>query len=250
MKAVLSLTLTICLLASALSEAGQEPLGTAGPPAGAVEREVAGRLNPASESPTPVMRFPQAGGNHQASDWSSVRALAPGTQIVITLKGSPRISRLVVVADESELVLVNMTSPSLSQTTTGALIDMLVRHPEHFAGPPVPGRLESGDVSVGRDGLFVSGRKVAEFDQLVERVSRTNVAEITRPRPRRSTGHGVGLGVVGYVAGAMGGGIFGLLISGSSRGMVVGFLVGAVGGAILGYRNGSRGPEDVIYRAP
>ncbi len=97
MKSALSLTLIVCLVGSALPITAQEPtmsfdLGgpalplTAGPLARAATREVV-RLAAAGE-PTPSgIDAIQQRINLPESNWSHVRSLAPGTDVIVTVRG-------------------------------------------------------------------------------------------------------------------------------------------------------------------
>lgn len=261
MKAVLSLTLIVCLVMSALPLTAQEKTETAGPLSRPVVRQPA-RLGGADEPTTRLTEPAQTGGNPAVSDWSRVRALARGIEVVVTLKGASPSSRYFVLANEFELGILNLTDPALPQAATRVLLDMVARHPEYFVSPTVRGTLESNGVRVGPDGVFVAGQKVGDLDQVVERVAQTDVFEIRRPVPKRSVARGVGWGLGGYFVGGMAGGFIGAAIHcGIGRcedniptGASVGLLAGAVAGAIVGYRKGARTPhpkpEDVIYRVP
>ena len=70
------------------------------------------------------------------------------------------------------------------------------------------------NVRVGPDGVFVAARKVADLGQIVERIARTDVAEVGSPvRTRGSTGWavsgaaaGFGLGFLAFCPGDCGAG--------------------------------------------
>ena len=75
-------------------------------------------------------------------------------------------------------------------------------------------------------------------------ISRLDVVEV-RALKRRSVLERVGLGLVGYFAGGMGGGMLGAGMTNSAGGMVVGMLSGAGVGAVIGARGHHR--YELIY---
>lgn len=245
MKSALWLTLTCCLVASALPVAAQEPV-TAGPIARSIASEAA--------------RFAAAQPNQSAdAEWSRVRNLAPGTEVVLTVKGSQPGGRSFVIADEAQLTTLHRFVDQDGRAATRVLLDRAAHHPESFADIQQAGAFVDNDVRVGPDGVFVAGRKVADLGQFVERIARTDVLEIRVIRTRGSTrgavigtGAGLLLGVttmlgIGFnkCTTAQGGchGAWGPLMGLA----VVGF---PVAGGVLGYRASSHKTEDVIYRAP
>lgn len=117
MKSALSLTLIGCFVASALPVAAQEPTvtrgsldlrrglasqGPAGPLARAVTREAV-RL--AADGASASAEAVPAGNTPGTSDWSRVRKLARGKEIILTVKGSTPVRRYLIAADESGLTL-------------------------------------------------------------------------------------------------------------------------------------------------
>ena len=89
MKSALSLTLIMCLVASALPVTAQEK----GPLARAVTREAV------------RLAAVQLGGTPAESNWSHVRGLAPGTEVIVTVRGSKFARCTFVQADESALIV-------------------------------------------------------------------------------------------------------------------------------------------------
>jgi hypothetical protein len=242
MKSALSLTLIVSLVWSAQPVAAQDRMAsTAGPIASAVTR-LAFRLaaDPQSETADP--------------NWSRVRMLTPGAEIIVTLQGAPPRKRYFVAADGSDLTVLNLTDPALPSTATRGLRDLASNHPEYFTARK--GAFVDREIRVGPDGVFMADRKVADFGQIVERVARSNVAEVRRQVRTR--------GSVGWA------------ITGAATGFGLGFLMfvntldcsydygncGAlrlrrtaplwlpVAGGLLGYHASHRKVGGVIYRAP
>jgi hypothetical protein len=121
MKSALSLTLTVCLVGSAMPLAGQERLGpTSGPIARAVTREAIRLAAASAEAGTSELEAVQQAGKPVQADWSRVRKLAPGTEVIVIVQGSRPGTRYVVLADESELTVINLTAPELPSPSTSA----------------------------------------------------------------------------------------------------------------------------------
>jgi hypothetical protein len=80
--------------------------------------------------------------------------------------------------------VLNLTDPALSRAARDVLRDTATYHSNYFSpGPsPVPESFEERNVRVGRDGVFVGSRKVADLRQVVEHIARTDVFEIQKWR--------------------------------------------------------------------
>jgi hypothetical protein len=95
MQLPVSIPLIVCLVTSTLPVGAQDRMeSTPGPIARGIAREAA-RLT-----------VDQRTGSADA-EWSRVRKLAPGTEIIVTIQGSPPAGRHVVRVDESSLTLSN-----------------------------------------------------------------------------------------------------------------------------------------------
>ena len=247
MKSLLSLSLIACLVASAVPVTAQgqsetptpfdirslPSQATAGPLARAVMREadrlaVAGALIPSSSD-----AVQQGEGPPAESNWSRVRTLAPGTEIIVTVKGSTPARRYFIAADESGFTMLNLAAVGLQFTAARVLRDMASRHPEDL-------------------------QAAQNLGQVVENIARTDVAEIhALPKPFWNSVHrhakiGLGVGaVVGLVAGLAsrrdecGSGCVPAFVFGGS---LMGAEIGAMNGAVLGAI--TRMTQRVIYRAP
>jgi hypothetical protein len=229
MKSALSLTLTVCLVASALPVTTQ-----------AVAEDVQHR------------------GKAGRSDWWRVRALEPGIEISVTVCGSHPGQRYVVSADESRLTVLNVTDPAIPPAVAGVLIDTSWGHPDDFGKAQQGGTFRlNRHVRLAPDGVFLDDRRVVGLGRVVEQVDRDGVAEISELG--RATRRGVKWGsLIGTGVGLT----IGLLIQipycrqhacDSQGGLItplITMLSGGIGtglGALIGagYRI-----QDVIYRAP
>lgn len=251
MNSLLSLALIIGLTASTFPVTAQEQTATpqtAGPLARAITREAV-RL--ATDPSLPEL--PQT-GQQADSDWSRVRTLKPGTEIVVTVLGAQPGTRYVVLTDESDLTTLNLAAPGLPAEARRELLDAGSHHPDYFSVDRT--HFVGKNVRVGPDGVFVADRKVADLGQVVERIRRSDVREIRGPERTRGS-------VVGAIGGAAGGfllgGFFAVNLafkdcggSCSDEKALIGLsLVGLpIIGGVLGYRAFGRKTADVIYRAP
>jgi hypothetical protein len=131
------------------------------------------------------------------TDWSRVRGLRNGTEILLTVNDAPRARRYVLSVSDADLVVMKLTDPALPLAARSALT-RVAQHPDKFGsttgGQPA---FRVDDLRVDADGVFLGGRKVAEIQDVYERVARERVIEI-----RQLSGSGAGVGAVwGLVAG-------------------------------------------------
>ena len=190
--------------------------------------------------------------------WSRLHKLAPGTELIVTVKGSPLDNRYFVAADESALTVLNVAAPTLPPAARDVLRDVASTRPQYFQAAQ-KGNLFvlERDVRVGPGGVFVNGRKVADLQEIVETSARQQVAEIkTRQKGRGVWGHLGPLG--GYFVGALSGGYLAGFACQASLGrgrcdtgaFLAGMLVGGIVGGGYGFRAANRETEHVIYSAP
>jgi hypothetical protein len=182
----------------------------------------------------------------QEHDWARVRRLRPGTQLVISMIGLQPIRRSIVTADGSQLTTLNLDDWSLPTDVVRVLLKIASNHPEAFHAP-YTGRFVDSDISVGPDGIFLRGRKIAELQHIAETVRRDDVDEI---KARRKGGGILGhLGPIGgYFIGGLAGGYIGALACRCDSGFLPGMVAGGIGGAGLGYRAAARDREQLVYR--
>ena len=240
MKSTLSLTLIVCLVASALPVTAQEQTETAGPLARAMTRE------------TVRLAAVQSGGTPAESNWSRVRKLASGTEIILTVKGSPLVSRHFVVADDSDLSVLNVGDPALPTAARDVLRDVALTHPEFFQAAKKGGTFILGkSVRMGPAGVFVADRKAADLAQVVEQYRRPDITEI---KTASTESNPVGCAFAGYYGVAAVGGLPGIILGhavGRDTGPALGgMMVGWSIGAVYMYRKCRHKPEKAIYLAP
>ena len=190
--------------------------------------------------------------------WSRLRKLAPGTELIVTIRGSLPGDRYAVAWDASALTVLKLAAPTLPAVAKDVLREVASTHPEYFPAAQ-KGQLFVLDrsVNVGPRGVFVDGRKIANLQQVIETSARQEVAEIkTRQKGRGVWGH---LGPVGgYLVGAIGAGYLAGFACQARLGrnrcdtgtFLTGMLVGGIAGGGYGFRAANRESEGSIYRAP
>lgn len=183
MKSALSLALMASLVGPALPVAAQDRMASTDGPIASAATRAAVRVAADQQSETADL------------DWSRVRQLAPGAEVIVTLKDTPPVERYFVAADGSDLTVLNLTDPALHGAAMRELRDLASNHPEYFTQQGV---FADQEILLGPDGAFLAHRKVADLGQIVERIARTDVAEIGSPVKTRGS---VGLAVAGAAAG-------------------------------------------------
>src|SRR5262249_6493842 len=139
-----------------------------------------------------------------ALTWSRVGEIAPGAEIMVTTKNVESGRRYFVMADRSRLMVLNLTDPVLSAASTRVLRDMAAHRPEHFVALERAGAFAQDNVRIGRDGLFVADRKVADLAQVVETIIPGDVSEIWGPVVARGSVLGTVLGSwLGFAVGVV-----------------------------------------------
>ena len=136
------------------------------------------------------------------ADWSRVRKLAAGTEVIVTVNSSQPKQRLLLSVDADTVTLLNLTLPGLPPSIVSMLRKAASANPEYLAGAQQHGTvLGNMNVRVDRDGPFLGERTLAALDQIVERIARTAVAEIDvrshSTAIAQSLRWGVGSGLVG-----------------------------------------------------
>lgn len=180
------------------------------------------------------------------SNWSRVAQLAPAAELVVTTRGSQPRNRHFVAADEVALIVLDLAHPALSPESRNVLRDMASRNPEHLVAVQKSGAFAQDDVRIGRDGLFVANRRIANLEDVVESMTRNEVSEIRGPVIARGSILGSVLGGwLGFAVGAV------PALGGSGEGIAWLALTSSVSiGAFLGHHWSSHETEGLVYRAP
>ena len=180
------------------------------------------------------------------SDWSRVGRLHAAAEITLALKSAPPGRRYFVTADDSTLVVLNLAITSLPSAAAHTLRDMVAQHPGHILAAQRSGAFRQDNVRVGRDGVFVSDRKIAELDEILETVPRDRVREIVGPVVARGSVAGTLIGGwLGFAVGAV------PALGGAPAAVSWLAALGSIAtGGYLGCHSSSHDVEGIVYRAP
>jgi hypothetical protein len=145
----------------------------------------------------------------------------------------------------TRLIALNLTSPALTPASIRVLRAMAAQHPGAVASLQATGALVQDDVRIGRDGVFVASRRVADFEDIVEAIARDDVLEIDGLVVARGSIAGPTLGGwLGFAVGVVPG------LGGVEAAAAWPILVGSVVlGAYLGYRWSSHSTDGIVYKA-
>jgi len=119
--------------------------------------------------------------------WSSVHQLAPGKQLMVTREGEPSHAARFIQADDTELKALNVSGPDVPPAAAKALNRIASEQPDQLSRV-TPGRTLriNDDMTLSASGLFAGSRKIADYDRVIERISRadveTGVVRLEMPR--------------------------------------------------------------------
>jgi hypothetical protein len=181
------------------------------------------------------------------ADWSKVARIKAGSTINLTVTSKLRVARMFVSANDAGLTVLDLSLPSLSWRVKSVLMDTAAEHPERYGD--AHWSFKADDVLVSQDGVFLSDQRVAAIEDVVIRVPRECVVEISRPKSNAAAAKTAG-GLVGvFLGGTLGGGI-GAAIADTGGG-ILGFLIGTLAGLVVGIWRGSKVNDNpIVYRAP
>ncbi len=178
-------------------------------------------------------------------DWTRVRQLEAPAEITVTTRRAQASTRAFVAADDSRVVVLNLSSPSLPPVVIRVLRGLAAQYPEAFSTRAAAGGLVRDEVRVDRDGVFVADRKVARLEEVVETIARGEVIEIDGDVVARGSVAGATLGgFLGFAVGVVPG------LGGVSAGAAWPIVIGSVIlGAYLGNHWTSHATDGVVYMA-
>jgi hypothetical protein len=178
-------------------------------------------------------------------DWIRVRELEPSAEISVSTTRSRASTRFFVTADDTRLIALNLNSPTLTTASIRVLRAMAAQRPDAFATLQATGALIQDDVRIGRDGVFVGGRPVAGFEEIVQTTARDDVLAIDGPVVARGSVAGATLGGwLGFAVGVV------PALGGAAAAAAWPILAGAVVlGAYLGHRWSSHATDGIVYKA-
>jgi hypothetical protein len=206
-----------------------------------IERE-ANRLSQSQPKPTP-----------QDARWARVRSLKPGTEILLSTRGTSSARRYFLSADQAVLNVLDLSSVPLSGDPIDRLLRMASARPEVFVTASTSLPTVDGPLEIQSGSVFYKGRMIASIARLVETVFRADVTAVERPS-EGSVSAGTAA-VIGALVAAIAGATI-VYASGASRDISpggVGVLIFAPIGAGVGFLAGSLAESNskrpvVIYR--
>lgn len=181
------------------------------------------------------------------SDWKKVVKIEAGTDINVIVAGDVQVKRMFVSANDAGLIALNLSLRSLPWRVKSVLMSTAAEDPERY--DEASSSFKVDDVVLSPDGVFLKDQRVAATEEVVIRVPRDRVVEISRPKENVAAAR-IGGGLLGYVLGPLVGGTIGRVVAGTA-GLVYGVLVGLVAGVWIGiWRGGKVNDNPIIYRAP
>ena len=95
--------------------------------------------------------------------------------MTLTIAGKPARSYYLLTVDEMKLRALNISVPGLPAETVKVLRQAASEHPAQFVLAPGTAFSLDEQIMLRPSGLFVAARKVADYDQVVEEVTRADV---------------------------------------------------------------------------
>jgi hypothetical protein len=192
--------------------------------------------------------------DQDSSNWHRVSRLSPATEILVEVRGTSVAVRHFVGADDAELVVLDLAGPRLTENVRRILLDIASTHRDVLLKPAPGVRFVQHNVTLASEGVFLGDRKLADVDDVVERLPRTSVVAIMTPPKRRGS-------LVGAAIGATGGFVLGYASAvrlaykqcggscSDERALMGLSVVGLpIAGALLGYQANPRVTQEIIYR--
>ena len=188
---------------------------------------------------------PSSGAATTVTDWSRVLALRSGQQIMITADGTGALPRRMVTADDASVVVLNDAVTTMPPEVVRVCEDLAANEPRALAATLSGRSLERSGVVLGPDGVVLSGSRIAGLDDILTRVDRNKVIEITAESPtdRGKKKTGMALIVAGFASM-----LVGAAFKNPEAGPGVGWYIGVplvVAGIAVRHESG---PHGLIYR--
>jgi hypothetical protein len=180
------------------------------------------------------------------ADWARVSQLAPASEILVTMPGSPPRRRHFVAADGSSLIALDLGSAALPAEAARALRDLAATNAAQLIAVQKGGAIQQGRIRIGREGVFVDERRIAALDEVLETTARTSVRQVEGPVVAQGA---VGASVLGAFLGFSVGVVPAL--GGASEGVAWLLLAGSIAaGGYLGHYWSRHTTDGLVYRAP
>ncbi len=100
----------------------------------------------------------------------------PATKVLVTVEGAAPVARYFVRLDDETLTVLNLSAAGLPKRQ---LLGMATDHPDWMAATWKTIYKDNG-LRVGPTGVFAKDRKLAELDEVVERIPRGRVVSVKK----------------------------------------------------------------------
>jgi hypothetical protein len=110
------------------------------------------------------------------SMWKRVQRFDVGTRVKVAIGRAPAVERYFVLLNDTELIVLNLTAGNLPKRR---LLGMATDNPSWIAGTSKTSYRDS-DLRLGPDGVFLKDRKLADLNQVVERIPRDRITSIVK----------------------------------------------------------------------
>ena len=113
--------------------------------------------------------------------------LPAGQSLIVEADGVPPSLRYFVSADQSTIVVLNLSDPALSGSVRRACIQLAVNAPQRILGA-MRGEIGGfGPLALHDGGVFLDDRRVSDLMAIVETIPEARIVAITRYTPGRHT---------------------------------------------------------------
>jgi hypothetical protein len=121
------------------------------------------------------------------ADWSRVLSLPAGQSVIVEADGAPSAVRYFVSADQSTIILLNLSDPSLSETARRACIQLATNAPQRILRA-MRGEVGGfGRLALHDGGVFLDDHRVTDLVAIVQAIPQPRVVAITWYVPGRHT---------------------------------------------------------------
>jgi hypothetical protein len=107
--------------------------------------------------------------------WSRIHKWNPGAEVTVQTRNSELRRRYFISVDDDGVTLLNLSDVALPLDVTRVLRQAVGDSPDHFSMAEGVTFKLGERASLSLAGLFVQNQKIAEYDQVVQRVARTDV---------------------------------------------------------------------------
>src|SRR5262245_51926859 len=140
---------------------------------------------------------PRAPARDRDGNWSDVREIAPGQEILVTVRDAPVTQRRLVTADAAGITVLDVSDARIPNQVKSVLIDTASDCPDRFALAELGGSAlldRNSDLRLTSSGVLLKGQAIAGLDEIVRRIARSEI--ITVATEERAIARGIGWGAL------------------------------------------------------